>query len=217
MSGTDGRRVVWLAGYLAVFALVAALAPGGAAEARRQPPSCAKKAGKTLRASREVRVFQKGRQVYGCLRRGRRVMRLGGWSLPYGSDEIRNITLRGRFGAFSLRRSGLRVRVVDLRRRRVVHDAKGFFGSIPFGFLTDIKLTRGGAVGWVARADPIDVLLNPYAMPTDFLPSFEVGKADRDGPTLLDSGHFIVGGSLRLSGSTLSWVNGHIRHARALH
>ena len=75
----------------------------------------------------------------------------------------------------------------------------------PFDFLTDIRLAGNGAVGWIVTARPIDVVLKPYAMPIDYLPVYEVHKADRAGETLLDRGRDIVPGSLRLRGRFLYW------------
>ncbi len=110
--------------------------------------------------------------------------------------------------AYSLRRSaGRRVRVRELRRGRIVHDAKAAVASrIGFDAVTDLKLKRNGSVAWITKTNPYDVLLNPYAMPDDFLPDYEVGKSDRAGQALLDRGHDIVAGSLALRGRTLSWV-----------
>ncbi len=201
---------------VSVLCLVAVLVPSATSVSARSP-LCSKKGGKTLRASKEARVFKKRRQTYACLRRARRAFRLGGYELPRGDDDVRNFRLRGRFVAYSLLRSGLTVRVMELRRGRIIHNARAARGFLPFGFLTDIRLARSGAVAWIVRAEPIDVLLNPYAMPTDFLPSYEVAKSDRRGYALLDRGHFIVGGSLRLDRGRVSWIKGRTRYVTALY
>lgn len=79
-------------------------------------------------------------------------------------------------------------------------------------------LARNGSVAWIVRAFPIDAPLYPYyGLPTDFLPSYEVDKADRRGQALLDSGHFIVAGSLKLGRGTVSWINGGTRQSAVLY
>ena len=197
--------------YLVVSTLVVLLLPSAMGEARR-PVACAKKPGKTLLVTRDARVFKKRRQVYACLLKKRRTFRLGGHALPYGDDEIRDLRLRSRFVAYSLRRSsGRRIRVKELHRGRTIHDAKAALVSrIGFTALTDLRLTRNGSVAWIVRTQPYDVALKLYPLPEEFLPDFEVGKSDRTGQTLLDRGHDIAAGSLALRGTTLSWV----RHGR---
>lgn len=191
--------------------------PGGAAEARRSPV-CKKKGGKTLLVTREARVFRKQGQVYACLSRKRRAFRLGGRSELGLLDEVSNFRLAGRYVAYSRHESrGLRVTVRELRRGRAVRDAKAAVVSRrPFGFLTDIKLRRNGSVAWIVTAQPLDGPLNPNPMPTDYLPDYEVGKAERGGQTLLDMGHYIAAGSLALRGTTISWTNGSRRRSASL-
>jgi len=189
---------------MASFGLL--LFQGAPAEARRVPV-CAKKGGKTIVSTREARVFKKRFVVYACLRRARRAFPLGANFAPAGDDEIGDVRLRGRFVAYSWRRSAaVRVRVKDLRRGRTVHNASASVIVRPGApRLTDLELTRNGSIAWIVRTDPIDVPLNPYPMPVDYLPFWEVSKFDRAGRTLLDSGRDI-GASLVLRGSIIYWA-----------
>lgn len=203
--------------YVVVLSLLLALIPSATGEARRQVV-CAKKAGKTLLRTSDARVFKKRRQVYACLLRKRRAFRLRGHALPYGDDDIRDFRLRGRFVAYSLRRSsGRRVRVKELRRGRTIHDAKvALVSRIGFTALTDLRLKRNGSVAWIVKTQPYDVALKLYPLPEEFLPDFEVGKSDRTGQALLDRGHYIAPGSLSVGGSTVSWIRGGRSHSAVL-
>ena len=190
-----------------------ALVPIAPADARR-PAVCTKKAGKTLLATREARAFKRRGQFYACLRRSRRAVRLGGRGGDFGDDAIRNVALGGGSSPTACTGpTGRTVRVRELRRGRTIHDADA--GRVgPFDFLTDIRLARSGAVGWIVTARPIDVPLKLYVMPIDYLPIYEVHKADRNGQALLDEGRDIAAGSLRLRGNLLLWRrSGQVRAA----
>ena len=208
-----GARSLRPVGAILVLSVALCLVPGDTAQAR-QPAVCAKKAGKTLLATRDARVFKRSGQFYACLRRARRAFRLGGRGGDFGDDAIGNLALRGRFVAYSLHKSsGRTVRVKELRRGRMIHDVDA--GSVgPFDFLTDIRLARNGSVAWIVTAQPIDVPMNPNATPIDYLPFYEVRKADRAGHTLLDGGRDVAPGSLRLRGTLVYWRRaGRIRTA----
>jgi hypothetical protein len=192
--------------------------PAGSAQAMAAP-LCKKKSGKTLVKTRKARVFRRQRRVYACLSRARRVFRLGGPGELGFENEVGNFRLAGRYVAYSQHESqGLRVKVKELRRGRVVRDVKAArVIRLPFEFLTDMELRGNGSVAWIVAARPIDVPLNRYAMPTDYLPSYEVGKADRTGRFVLAAGHYIVAGSLALGGATISWRNAGRRYSAILH
>ena len=193
---------------MVAVSLALVLMPAAAADARRAA-LCTHKGGKTLLATRDARVFAKHGQAYACLRRSRRAFRLGSHSGEvFGHDRSTSFRLRGRFVAYSLARSfGLRVRVRDLRRGRMLHDVAALTTPTrPFEYLTDLRLKRNGSVAWIVRADSIDAVMTPQAMPTDFLPYYEVARSDRGGRGLLDRGHDIAGGSLALRGSVIRWL-----------
>lgn len=181
----------------------------------RRAPVCGRKGGETIRATRDARVFKKRSVVYACLRRARRAFPLGRNPAPAGDDQVSDLRLHGRFVAYVSRESwAARIRVKELRRGRTVHDAGATAVGRPgYAQITDLELGRNGSVAWIVKTDPLDVPLNPNAMPVDYLPFWEVSKLDTRGRVLLDSGRDIAA-SLVLRDSTIYWARaGQVRSA----
>jgi hypothetical protein len=182
--------------------VLAGVSPADAAK-RKAKPSCAKKGSKTVRSSRDARLFTvSGRDaaehLYGCLRSvGRPVELTEETDDIDASSDFDDVRLSGRYAAWretstsnddSCRAdcpsSGFdgtteSVSVYDLRRRRTVR-------RVSAG-VTDhaLVLTRRGAVAWLSGTD--------------------VFAADRSGRRRLDTG--ATGPrSLRAEISVVSWV-----------
>ena len=187
-------RVRWLvaAGLTAAFVAAA----GGPAEARRAT-ACAK-VGTTVTATKYARVFRQRGRTHACrYRTGRRFL--------LGGDTVHNVRLAGRYVGYSRAvtgAAGRKITVRELRRGRVVHDARA--AALPPSLITDLRLKRNGSVAWIAQITPLDAPLHPYGM-GDPRPNYEVRKADRAGKALLDRGREVAPGSLRISRAAY-WV-----------
>jgi len=182
--------------------LLAGTSPADAAK-RKAKPSCAKKGSKTVRASRDARLFTVSTRdavdhLYGCLRSVGRPVELAEETDDLDSTStFGDVRLSGRYAAWretststddSCRAdcpsSGFdgtteSVSVYDLRRRRTVR-------TVSDG-VTDhaLVLTRRGGVAWLSGND--------------------LFAADRSGQRLLDTGA-IKPRSLRAEISIVSWV-----------
>jgi hypothetical protein len=137
---------------------------------RSRGPTC--RSGRTLAQRGDVRVFQVGARVYGCLRPSRGVVSLGesfGGS-PGGSASVHSLAIAGTYVAFAQDEDHYELhttelRVVDLRTGRVsrswaIDDSLlGHAG----GSISDVLLTRYGGVVWVAQLDiaPCETACSP--------------------------------------------------------
>lgn len=187
--------VKWLLA-AAVTAVVVAAA-GGTAEARRAP-ACAK-AGSTVTATKYARVFRQRGRTYACrYRTGRRFL--------LGGDTVHNVRIAGRYVGYSrvTGAAGRKITVRELRRGRIVHDARA--AALPPSLITDLRLKRNGSVAWIAQIMPLDLPLLPPHLRGDPRPTYEVRKADRAGKALLDRSRDIVPGSLRIRRTAAYWV-----------
>ena len=187
--------------------MLAVLAVAGASAQAATAPTCSKKSGTTVRATKHARVFTKRGRVYACLYRvardrpGRRFL--------LGNASVRNVRLAGRFVAYSrVVDEGARVTVKELRRGRIVRNARPMTLSPGFPVVTDLVLKRNGSLAWIAGSTPLDLPMAPPGTPVDRRPNFEVHKADTGGRAVLDQGRDIAPASLRLIRSTVSWTKG---------
>ena len=173
--------------------------PGEAAK-RKAKPSCAKKGSKTVKASRDARLFtvftrDAVTHLYGCLRSVGRPVKLAKATDDLDSGTaFADVRLSGRYAAWRETSTDVSckaacppgydataeaVKVYDLRRRRTVR-------SVPAG-VTDhaLVLTQRGGVAWLSEN--------------------ELFAADRSGTRRLDTGA-INAGSLRAEISIVSWL-----------
>src|ERR687894_2341 len=105
--------------FLAAGLTVAALAATGGAAQAATTPTCSKKSGTTVRATKQARVFKRRGRVYACLYRVARD-RVGRRFL-LGDASVRNVRLAGRFVGYSrVVDEGPRGTVKELRRGRIV-------------------------------------------------------------------------------------------------
>ena len=77
-----------------------------------------------------------------------------------------------------------------------------------FTSITDLELKRNGSVAWIAETIPSDLPLAPPGSYPDPRPDYQVQKADRAGPALLDAAHDIAARSLTRRGATITWMRG---------
>ena len=200
LSFGSARSLVAVSAALAVVAATSA-----SAEAARTP-TCTKKSGTTVVATKQARVFKKGGRVYACLYRLAR--HRAGRRFLLGDGSVRNVRLAGRFVGYSrVVDTGPKVTVKELRRGRLVHNARPTSLSPAPPVVTDLVLKRNGSVAWIAGSTPLDI---PMAPPGTVVPrpTYQVQKADRDSSAVLDQGRDIAPGSLALRRSTVSWSKG---------
>lgn len=190
------------------LALAAALPTASSAATKKR--SCSAKGAETVAKNRYVRVYTlAGRRgtdeiarLYACLRKTNRRVRLDtasddGYVSAQTFDTVR---LNGRFVAWQhseydgsckdqcppgYDQTPVELRVANVRTRKV----KRVDGSLGEG--DALVVTRRGAIAWIEPGDPVSVR-----------------AVDADGRRVLDEGDDIDGGSLRLSGSTVSWIAG---------
>lgn len=101
------------------------------------------------------------------------------------------------------------IEVRDLRDGSLVRASSSFPGS--FAFVDALELTDSGAMAWTLSSVPDwDGMSEPVNRRRD------VWANDGAGERLLDSGPQLDTHSLRLSGSTVSWVNGGVTRSEEL-
>lgn len=99
---------------------------------------------------------------------------------------------------------GFSVEVRDLRDGRKLRDAPEP-STDSFGKVSDLELKDNGSVAWIADSPPFSPA-----------PVRSVWASDGLGTRRLDEGPDIALGSLRLTGSALSWVNGGVSRSATL-
>ena len=202
---------------LAVLAL--ALAGCGAARATPEggtsapsgggSPACAPPGSRTLASDRQASVYRQGKTVYGCSSLGGRtsIHRLGSAGFCTMSDKVGPVALSGQVAAYGIQRCGVdtgtaQVVVRRLTDGKVLHTAPATVrnaGAESYQLIGSIVVRADGAVGWIGQG---------HSIVGHGLAVVEVHRIDRRGPAELDHGAEIAVGSLRLTGSRLSW-----RHA----
>jgi hypothetical protein len=130
----------------------------------------------------------------------------------YGADFLEPVTLAGEKVAYVTARYSGRygpdrfssLRVLDTATRQI-----GEITSTREGFpatrrrFTALVLKPNGSVAWILEREDYTSTQPPYYSATN-----EVWKADTGGMTLLDSDPEVRSWSLRLDGSTLTWLRG---------
>ncbi len=158
-------------------------------------------------------MFVQSGAVYGCAagRAGRYL--LGHAAVCIRSDRVGPVAVAGRMAAYAVTTCGVDTGSATVVVRRLSDGARLFSHAAadaagPEGYVavTTIVATSAGAVGWIARASTIvghRTVTGVYAR-------------QGSGVSKLDSGNRIGVGSLRLSGSTLSWQDGSGRRSSRL-
>jgi hypothetical protein len=219
MLGAVRRRLGILAIALPLAACGASSASSSAsttsaASAAKHRP-CGPASARTLASSSEARVYVAGQVVYGCAAtRGRRSYRLGTLMPCFSTPCVVKPRVVGKLVAYGSLHRGVDTgfTVVTVRRlsdgKRLVDDSATLASTGPesFSALDALVLKRDGAVAWISDSQSI---VRPGK-------EVEVVKHDSAGQKLLDSGGGIQPTSLRLQGSTVSWVNAGVKRSAAL-
>jgi hypothetical protein len=201
---------LWLVFALVTTAVLGVVAPAHGASKRA---ACEPRGSVTIQANAEARLFRRGNTIFACGFRKGKVMRYGSdiskgcRDVELGCDGTYRYVLNGHFVAYvfavATRNSiDAYVVVADLRRARariVWHG--GDLGALPPSQLTvtDLVVSRSGALAWVARSSTEGVVATRQ----------EVHVADARGERLVDPGPNVVIGTLALSsGGVVYWKNG---------
>jgi len=163
-----------------------------------QPPfsSCAKQRAADLVRGPTGRIFEQDRylesgfypHLYACLFETNKAFRLG---RNWDDETIGPVDLAGPYAAYQ--RGGFAIVVRDLRTGSILRTIAvnaGFFGA------TDLEVKENGSVGWIQAS-------GVYAV-------------DWAGQRQLDTGSGLQADSLRLSGSTLTWIRGGVLRSATL-
>jgi hypothetical protein len=206
-----------------ILALLVVLAACGSSSASSAPPqptatqpagghgSCGPANANTLAANGRVRVYALHQAVFGCSAARRHSFRLGHATRSIGEDEVGPVAVAGDLAAYGLRRFGVDTALASVVVRRLTDgttlkelSATRALGAESFQSVESVVIRRDGAVAWIGSVHSIGARRS----------AIEVHEAGTGGDRLLDSGSGIDAGSLRLHGSTLSWVDGGAtRHA----
>jgi hypothetical protein len=160
---------------------------------------CAPAGARIMASGHRVQVYALNGSVYGCeIQSGKRV-RLGNSHLCVAATLVDRAAVAGDLVAYGAERCGVDtgsatvsvLRLSDRKQLRSFAAVRGPVGPESFESVNSIVVKRGGAVAWIATAKSI------------------VGHGTRievhANGQLLDAGGGIVGSSLRLHGSMLSW------------
>lgn len=175
---------------------------------------CKPRGAGVVTANERVRVYRVRQMTYAChLGTGRR-MWLGDVPFSNGPTSIDASRIRvagdlvGYAHEISREESIMSIRVKSVRTGRVIRNADAVSQMVRPDTrfrpeVTDLELTRGGDVGWIAR----NVSLDPVQL--------EVFKIDGEGRQRVDVGPDVDRASLASSGSTMHWSRaGQPRSAR---
>jgi hypothetical protein len=191
-----------------------ALASCGAAAARSTAghPICGPAAARTLAAGKLARVYSIHGSVYGCAAGASKSYTLGRAARSITAPRVGPVVVAGQVAAYGLTRFGVdtadsQVVVRRLSDGKQLASAPATATSPVEGIQSvgSIVLKTDGAVAWIGDARSLVSRLGAVV---------EVRRIDKRGAALLDSGTEVKPGSVRLRGSTLSWLHGGAtRHA----
>ena len=206
------RRLLSLALPLCAIAACgsSAAASLGSSSATTAKAQCGPASARTLAVGAQARVYAQSGAAYGCVSGSRRRYLLGHLSVCVNSDRVGPVVVAGRLAAFAVTRCGVDTGSATVVLRRL-SDGAGLFSHAaakpagPEGFVnvTDIVATASGAVAWIAHASSI----------VGHRSSTGVFVRRGAGLSQLDSGAGIKAGSLRLSGTSVSWQDGSARRS----
>jgi len=197
---------------IVAFAIALGLGWSVAVAAAAAPPAavaCGPRAAHTLASTPVARVYISGRSVLGCAAGGGGTHGLGSAGRCPGAPHVGVVALAGATAAYALRTCGVDtssaqvvVRALSSGRRRHAFDAvSAVLGPESFVTVGSIVVTGSGDVAWIGSASSI----------VSHRRVTQVLSAASGTPRVLASGPRIALGSLRLSGSTLSWRIGRTR------
>ena len=203
---------VWFAVIVLLGVLAACGASSGVTAARAPAGGCAPAGAQTLITDGRAALYAQGANVYGCANSSRRAYLLGASGRTLREGRVGPRTLAGVDVAYGLSRFGVDTGTAQVVVRRltdgvVLREAPATSrvqGPESYQSVAAIVVKPDGAVAWIGDAHSI----------VGHGSVVEVHRADRRGQAELDHGSGIVGGSLRLHGSQLTWTHaGRLRSA----
>jgi hypothetical protein len=205
------RRLVTLSSIALTLGGGAGLAAD--AGARGQIP-CGPSTARTLAGDSRARVYASHGAAFGCAADGSKSYRLGVRTNCIGADLVGPFVVAGEISAYASERCGVdtgftQVLVRNLRTGKRVSASPAATppGPESFASVSALVARSDGAAAWVASATSIG---NHGA-------NVELRRVEGGGPSaLLDSGSAIAPRSLRLRGTTLSWLHGGQRRSASL-
>jgi hypothetical protein len=198
-------------GLLTLVLAIAACGSSPAADSRSTTAgssqiACGPSTARTLASNTLARVYESGGWIYGCARGATRHYRLGNAQICIRTGRAGPVDLVGALVGYGLEVCGVDTGTSEVVVQRLSDGHKlktlvAFTGRLEpesYQQVRSIALRSDGAVAWIAQASSI--IRHSQAT--------EVHRADRRGPTTLDSGAAIDPTSLRLQGSKLTWRHG---------
>jgi hypothetical protein len=210
-----------MARYLVLPAILCTLASCGSSSAASSASTaaaasvkCGPAHARTLAHSSQGRVYVQGGSVYGCATGSSHPVRLGGTGACPGSAHIGPVAVAGRKVAYASRTCGVDTSssVVIVRRLSdgalLSSDSATMGPASPESFQSvgSVVVRSSGAVGWIGSADSILTHRNVI----------QVFERSGGSVRMLDQGPGIGNGSLKLSGSKLSWAHDGARRSASL-
>jgi hypothetical protein len=203
------------AGALAACGSSSASSSGAASSASPAPANahCGPASARTLARGSLTRVYVERRTVHACVTGGRRPITLGTTGTCLRAQRVDAVAVAGRLVAAGRTTCGIDTGTAEVEvvrasdgHRLFTQPAIGNPGPESSTDVTGMVVTPAGATAWIARSHSI----------VGHRTMIEVRAGDARGIRLLDSGAQIVTGTLRLSGSTVSWRDGSTRRSARL-
>jgi hypothetical protein len=198
----------------ALVALLAACGSTAAPVGVEGGGGCGPDRGLTLASSGDARVYGLAGAVFGCSDSPGRSFRLGARYTCLGVARVGPVAVAGRVAAYGLQRCGVDTgraqvvvrRLTDGRQLVALPAVTEPLGVEAFQRVGAVVVTSGGAVAWIGIGESV----------ISHRSVSEVHAFAGRGARLLDSGPAIDAGSLRLSGSTVSWRSSGARRSAKL-
>jgi hypothetical protein len=217
-------RLLSPAFFVAVAALTVCLGaasdPPPAAALSARADACEFRHSRTVRRSRDVRIFFRTRGpvgVSGCHYDRGRAYELKGYArdreAPGSLPSAESLRISGTFAGYEVRQgrfSASRTQAINLRTGRLARDAYnggGEQGDPALG-VTDLELSRTGSIAWILAIQDTEGLRGEVRIGPRSLPLTQA--------TTIDRGPDIDPRSLVLRGSTLYWTNAGVRRSVTL-
>jgi len=204
---------------LAVYLTANDPSPAAALSARAE--ACEFRNTRTIRRSREVRIFYffRGprRGVLGCHYDRGRAYELKGYvrdrEAPGSLPSAESLRLSGTFAGYEVRLgrfSASRTQAINLRTGRLARDAYNGGGEQrdPALGVTDLELSRTGSIAWILAVQDTEGLRGEVRIGPRSLPLTQA--------TTIDRGPDVDLRSLVLRGTTLYWTNAGVRRSVTL-
>jgi hypothetical protein len=174
---------------------------------------CGTAGARTLAGDAEARVYVAGHTVFGCARH-RASQALGSTGPCPGRPEVGTVALAGTEAAFTLRTCGVDTFSVQVVVRSLQTGRRaGTWGAVS-GVIQVEAIQSVGSI--VVRSDGDAAWIGSSSSLGNHQTATQVIAEIRGRESVLDSGRSITAGSLRLTGSSLSWTDAGVRRTAKL-